>query len=115
MRESSSIPPDVTDDIRAIIEHAGITRSADLIAKILATGVGLGMDEPDRLDLKITSATLTEMRAAFALFAPYDGIPKVTIFGSARTRPDDLRYRQASAVAAALADSGWMVVTGAGP
>jgi hypothetical protein len=27
------------------------------------------------------------MRAAFALFAPFRGIPKVTIFGSARTAP----------------------------
>ncbi len=111
----SSIPPEVTDALRVVIDEAGITEDVDLIARILATGVGLGMDTSSRLDLKITSAALTEMRAAFQLFAPYRDIPKVTVFGSARTRSDDALYRQASDVAAALAERGWMVVTGAGP
>jgi len=116
MSESATvIPAQVTDALRALIEEAGITADVDLVARILATGVGLGMDRTDRLDLKITSAALTEMRAAFQLFAPYRGVPKVTVFGSARTRPDDALYRQASEVAAALAERGWMVVTGAGP
>ena len=35
------------------------------------------------------------MRAAFRAFAPYQDIPKVTIFGSARTLPDDPSYTQA--------------------
>lgn len=112
---STHIPPAVTDDLRALIADAGITADQDLIARILATGVGLGLDDTDRLDLKITSAALTEMRAAFRLFAPFRGIPKVTIFGSARTRPDDELYRAAAASASALSSRGWMVVTGAGP
>lgn len=114
-RSHASIPPQVTEALRAVIAEAGITADADLIARILATGVGLGLDEPGRLDLKITSAALSEMRAAFHLFAPYRDVPKVTVFGSARTKPDDELYRQASEVAAALAERGWMVVTGAGP
>jgi len=75
----------------------------------------LGLDPTDRLDLKITSAALTEMRAAFRLFEPFRGIPKVTIFGSARTKPDDPHYAAAAQAARALAERGWMVVTGAGP
>lgn len=110
-----AIPPEVTEQLRETIEAAGITADTDLIARILVTGVGMGIDGADRLDLKITSAALTEMRAAFRLFAPYAGVPKVTIFGSARTRSDDALYRQASRVAAELAGQGWMVVTGAGP
>ena len=108
-------PPEVTEDLRRTIETAGITESADLVARILATGIGMGLDRTDRPDLKITTAALSEMRAAFRLFAPFSDVPKVTIFGSARTRPDDAAYRQASDVAAALAGHGWMVVTGAGP
>ncbi|GAA1934618.1 TIGR00730 family Rossman fold protein [Microbacterium aoyamense] len=115
MASTNPIPPEVTDELRATIDAAGIAESSDLIARILATGIGLGLDETDRLDLKITSAALTEMRAAFRLFAPYAGIPKVTIFGSARTLPDHALYRQTVEMAAALADAGWMVVTGAGP
>lgn len=112
---STAIPHEVTDDLRRLITDAGIGEHADLIARILATGVGMGLDDASRLDLKITSAALTEMRAAFQLFAPYRDTPKVTVFGSARTQPDDALYRQASDVARALAARGWMVVTGAGP
>ncbi len=72
-------------------------------------------DNPDVLDLKIASAALEEMREAFKMFAPFRDIPKVTIFGSARTQMADPLYMQARDVATRLADAGWMVVTGAGP
>jgi uncharacterized protein (TIGR00730 family) len=55
------------------------------------------------------------MRLAFKVFEPYRHIPKVTMFGSARTLPDDPLYAQARNLASALAAEGWMVVTGAGP
>jgi uncharacterized protein (TIGR00730 family) len=55
------------------------------------------------------------MRDAFAMFAPYKDVRKVTIFGSARTTKDDPLYEQARAAAHGLAEAGWMVVTGAGP
>lgn len=115
MTDSTTLHAEVTEAIRALIAEAGVTADADLVARILATGVGMGLDATTRLDLKITSAALTEMRAAFQLFAPYREIPKVTVFGSARTRTDDAHYRQASEVARALAERGWMIVTGAGP
>ena len=44
---------------------------------------------PTMLDLKIASAALEEMREAFKMFAPFRDIPKVTIFGSARTQMAD--------------------------
>ena len=49
------------------------------------------------------------------MFGAYKDIQKATVFGSARTQQDDPLYAQANAVAAALAERGWMVVTGAGP
>ncbi len=110
-----TVPPEVTSDIRALVADAGITDDVELISRILITGVGLGLDETSRLDLKITSAALSEMRAAFRLFAPYRGVPKVTVFGSARTRHDDPLYRATVELARELAARGWMVVTGAGP
>jgi uncharacterized protein (TIGR00730 family) len=39
----------------------------------------------------------------------------VTIFGSARTHPDDPQYAQAVEVARLLADAGFAIITGAGP
>ena len=72
-------------------------------------------DGAERLDLKITNAALAEMRLAFQLFAPYRTTPKITMFGSARTLPEDPLYIQARDLAAELARKGWMVITGAGP
>jgi uncharacterized protein (TIGR00730 family) len=41
--------------------------------------------------------------------------PAVSIFGSARTKPDDPQYATAVAVASSLADAGYAVITGGGP
>ncbi|WP_308468304.1 LOG family protein [Rathayibacter soli] len=105
----------LADQIAALLDAAGVRSQRKLITSILSTGIELGQDGTDRLDLKIVSAALTEMRDAFRLFAPYEGVPKITVFGSARTKEHDPLYRQAVDVASALADKGWMVVTGAGP
>ncbi len=98
-----------------LLDLAGAERNRDLLVDILRTAVGLAGDDVDRLDLKITASALREMRMAFAMFRPYHGTAKATIFGSARTRPEDPLYDQARNLAADLAEQGWMVVTGAGP
>lgn len=110
-----TVPSQATADVRRLLADVGITDDVELVSRILITGVGLGLDETSRLDLKITSAALSEMRAAFRLFAPYRDAPKVTVFGSARTRADDPLYRATVDLARELAGRGWMVVTGAGP
>ena len=106
---------DLSGSIDALIAAAGITSNRNQIRRILTTAVGLGLDETERLNLKITDAALAEMREAFSIFMPYQEVPKVTIFGSARTKPDDPLYVRTHQLAAALADDGWMVITGAGP
>ncbi|MFT4157691.1 MAG: TIGR00730 family Rossman fold protein [Microbacterium sp.] len=110
-----SLSPALSAEINRILEDAGVHTDRRLVMRMLRTAVLLGEDGTSRLDLKIASAALAEMRDAFRLFAPYQGTPKVTVFGSARTRQDDPLYVQAKLVAAALAARGWMVVTGAGP
>ena len=109
------LPTEVTQTLATAIGEAGITANVGLIERLLTNAIGLGTDPADKLDLKIASAALTEMRAAFALFAPFTHVPKVTVFGSARTKPDDVAYQQTKRVASELAERGWMVVTGAGP
>jgi len=112
---SSATPPDITGQVVALLDELGVTENRRLLREIMTSAVGIATDHADTLDLKIMSAALSEMRAAFKMFAPYRAAPKVTIFGSARTAPDDPLYIQARAVASALAAQGWMVVTGAGP
>jgi uncharacterized protein (TIGR00730 family) len=105
----------VDEQLSALVDALGDVDDRELVVDILATAARLAMDGAARLDLKITSAALREMRTAFRAFAPYRDIPKVTIFGSARTHRSDPGYEQAREVAARLAAAGWMVITGAGP
>jgi uncharacterized protein (TIGR00730 family) len=97
-----------------VVEAAGTRANRDVVRDLLATAVELAGENARRLDLKIARAALTEMTAAFRIFAPYHNVPKVTIFGSARTAPTDALYVLARELAKRMAEVGWMTVTGAG-
>jgi uncharacterized protein (TIGR00730 family) len=101
--------------VRQLLDRVGADANRDQLEEIMATAVRLATGPADRLDLKIANAALREMADAYEVFAPYRDVPKVTVFGSARTLPDAPLYEQARAAARALAEAGWMVVTGAGP
>ncbi len=107
--------PPLEARLEELLDAAGATDDRDQLFEILLSAVRLAGDEADRLDLKITNSALKEMRRAFRVFAPWRAVPKVTIFGSARTLPHDPLYSQTRELAAALAAAGWMIVTGAGP
>lgn len=72
-------------------------------------------DDPSTLDQKIMANTVRDLRQAFHLLKQVEHVPKVTIFGSARTESHDPLYEQTVRVAHELASQGWMVITGAGP
>lgn len=42
-------------------------------------------------------------------------VPAVTVFGSARTSPDDKYYKSATEIGKLCVDEGWAVITGGGP
>ena len=107
--------PEIDRSIEELLDAAGAQANRDQLFEILATTIRMASNGADRLDLKITNAAVKEMAEAFAVFAPYRSVPKLTMFGSARTRADDPLYAQARELAANLARAGWMLVTGAGP
>src|SRR5438552_8644442 len=107
--------PEIDERLNQLLDALDVRENRDQLLEILTTVALLADDETDRLNLKITNSALREMRLAFKVFEPYRAIPKVTMFGSARTLPDDPLYGQARDLASALAAEGWMVVTGAGP
>jgi uncharacterized protein (TIGR00730 family) len=86
-----------------------------LALEIVRTAMETVSEGADELDLRIIRSALDEMRDAFAMFRPLRHRRMVTIFGSARTKPDDPLFRQAEVVARRLADNDWLVITGAGP
>ena len=70
---------------------------------MLDTVASLAREGTDIIDLKVADTALAEMAEAFRVFQPLRRRMKVTIFGSARTEPDHPAYRQARALAAAMA------------
>ena len=68
-------------------------RIAELIDEIKLSADKLAKDRTSRGDVKLLSRTLRELRYAFKVFAPYRTYRKVTIFGSARTLPDQPAYQ----------------------
>jgi uncharacterized protein (TIGR00730 family) len=90
-------------------------RVEPLILSMIESCLGLADDGVEVHNLKLVDAALAEIRAALACFRKYPGARKVTTFGSARTRPDEPQYILARDFSRKIADSGFMVITGAGP
>ncbi len=91
----------------------GQERIADLIAMLKESVEKLSRDSASRGDVKLISRTVRELRYAFKVFQPYRLRRKVTVFGSARTKPEEPAYQQAVAFGKAMAERSWLVVTGA--
>jgi uncharacterized protein (TIGR00730 family) len=104
---------DISSYDLATQKHDRRSNIDDLIQTIKETADKLAADGSTRGDLKILSRTLRELRYAFKVFAPYRRRRKVTVFGSARTPPDHPAYQQAVELGRAMAQAGWLVVTGA--
>jgi uncharacterized protein (TIGR00730 family) len=113
--ERATLDEAVDSFLGGVSQGAPPLRSGDLLRALLRTVARLARDEPDRLDLKLMTRTLREMRAGFQTFAPYRAKRKIAVFGSARTRDGSAEYEMAHSCAAALVEAGFMVVTGAGP
>jgi uncharacterized protein (TIGR00730 family) len=100
-------------DASRLMDSLPPDRVADLIGMIKESADKLAQDQTSRGDLKILSRTLRELRYAFKVFSPYRTRRKVTVFGSARTRPAEAAFEQAVAFGKAMAEAHWLVVTGA--
>lgn len=101
--------------IRELVAGCDLRQDGDLLTEMLGNVVRLCRDGSDRGELKLINSALRDLRRASSQFAPYTGRRKCSIFGSARTRPDEPAFVAAQAMGAALAESDWMVITGGGP
>src|SRR5215510_12244958 len=101
--------------VDALLEQLRIPESSwRLYSEMLITVLKMFEDGAGVVDLKITSAALKEMRYGVKVFAPWRSVPKVTVFGSARTPAEHPVSRQAAAFGRRMREAGWMVMTGAG-
>ncbi len=105
----------VDDAIDRLIDLVGPVHHPDLVREMILAALKAGQETSDRGDLRLMNISLKEMRFTSKVFGPYRGVRKVTVFGSARTRPDEPIYAMAREFGRALARAGYMVITGGGP
>ncbi len=101
---------------RKIAELLGIfpdTFDRSLLAELMTSVYRLGLDRASTLDLKVLNSALKELRYAFRVFQPYRDVRKVAVFGSSRTPREEPTYQMARRFGRLMAQSGWMVITGA--
>lgn len=86
-----------------------------LLAEMISTAVGIARGVTDHGDFKLANRALKEMKMASEVFQPFRGQRKVALFGSARTKPDEVEYKTAVEFSRRMRDEGFMTITGAGP
>jgi len=101
--------------IEDLLSLVGGIRHDDMVREMILAALKAGQESEDRADLKLMNTTLKEMRFTTKIFAPYKQVKKVTVFGSARTKPGEPIYEMARVFGKRLAEEGYMVITGAGP
>jgi uncharacterized protein (TIGR00730 family) len=107
--------PELARRIAELIQFKNGGHNEPEVADIIENALKLLTDVKDTGDVRVIQTALRELRYSFRLFAPYAGKRKVSIFGSARMRPENIEYQQAADFGKKIVSAGFMVITGAGP
>ena len=105
-------PADVAID--ELMKLVGGVRHQELIREMMIAALKAGQEGNDKVTLRLMNTTMKEMRFTGKIFGAYRNIRKVTVFGSARTNPDESVYEMARLFGQRLAETGYMVITGGG-
>jgi uncharacterized protein (TIGR00730 family) len=101
--------------IQKLIDRVGGIQRPEIVREMIIASLKAGQEDDEGVDLKLMNTSLKEMRFTAKAFGPYRHIKKVTVFGSARTRPDEAPFKMAYDLGKKLSKSGYMVITGGGP
>jgi uncharacterized protein (TIGR00730 family) len=111
---ASSGDPEFDRRIQQLVNDWGVRESNELIAEMIVTALWMGSDAVPVPDLKLINRSLKELRQASKAFAPYQGIRKIAIFGSARTGSSAEEFQAAERFAKEMQKRGFMIITGGG-
>jgi uncharacterized protein (TIGR00730 family) len=100
--------------VRQLVRDWDTSQSPELIEEMIVTALKIARDRMSVADLKLINRSIKEMRNAAKVFAPFQGLRKVAIFGSARTPTDSPVYEVAKDFARQIVAHDFMVVTGGG-
>lgn len=101
--------------INRLFELSGGIHHPAIIREMVLSSLKLGQDIDYLADLKLVNRTLREMRYTAKVFGPYRHRKKVTVFGSARTAPQEEMYLKCVNFSRMLVEKGYMIITGGGP
>lgn len=107
---------DIVNAIHRLIELCGETSgtyTSDLITQMIQSSLKLMLEKHDLGQLKLINRALKEMRHAYHIFNQYPEARCISIFGSARTPEHHPDYIAAKQLSIAMAEAGWMCITGA--
>lgn len=100
--------------IDKLIAMVGYTEYPELVREMIVAALKAGKERNDRGHMRLMNTTMKEMRFTGKIFGPYRNVRKVTVFGSARTQPDEPIYAMASRFGKRLTEERYMVITGGG-
>jgi uncharacterized protein (TIGR00730 family) len=106
--------PKVNEDIQNLVAGWKAGDHSDDLAEMIASLYRLTLQDPTSGDLSLFKRSMAELRYAQGVFAPYRGVKKICIFGSARTRPPAPVYQAAIDFARLMREADYMSITGAG-
>ena len=116
----SSLPgstgqPEFDERIRSLVADWSCGKTAGLVHEMIVTALKMGRNSLGEGDMKLYSRALKEMRRSSIVFGPFEDERKLSIFGSARTKPSEPEFKAAVEFARRMRDAGFMTITGAGP
>jgi uncharacterized protein (TIGR00730 family) len=106
--------PKVNEDIQNLVAGWKTGEFSDDLAEMIASLFRLSQQDPTSGDITLFKRSMAELRYAQNVFAPYRGVKKLCIFGSARTRPPAPIFQCAIDFARLMREAGYMSITGAG-
>src|SRR5438128_8019899 len=113
-RRQWSIDPPFDARVRQLVRDWDAKESPELIEEMIVTALKIARDRMSVADLKLINRSIKEMRNAAKVFAPFQHLRKVAVFGSARTPTDSPEYEVAKDFAREIVAHNFMVITGAG-
>src|SRR5207249_3054245 len=109
-----NVDPPFDARVRELVRAWGAEKSPQLIEEMMVTALKIARDQMSVADLKLINRSIKEMHYAAKVFAPFQRLRKVAIFGSARTSADSPEFKVAKDFAREMVAQNFMVITGGG-
>jgi len=109
-----TVDPPFYARVRELVRDWGAEKSPELIEEMIVTALKIARDRMSVADLKLINRSIKEMRYTAKVFAPFQHLRKVAVFGSARTSADSPEFKVAKDFAREMVAQNFMVITGGG-